>query len=666
MGKKKSRKQAGNNNDDGWVEEESGGSVKVEGEQEPRATAVENIRREESEGFISEHEGMMHRGGGGDSDDGGAPRGKKGARQRYAKTLKKLSTDSPKVSEAEEGGMSSGKEGFTSDEEGRGFSETEVEERMAAIQECALYLGINPKVETELLWIAEEALLAPLPDGWSEALDGEGDPYYFNEKTGYTTWEHPMDAYYQDLVKRVKSENEKKEGAGTNESDQDKSQRGDEKGRPARRPGGQSASDESETETDGDYDEHDKAVRECARYLGIHPQSERHLLWIAEEALYAPLPDGWEEGEDNGDPYFHNKETGDTIWEHPMDPYYRDLVIKEREKGDASDDGSARGGFSSAESGTEESRRLRRKRFQRRRDGGSSASESEAAARGKKDDRVLKDVSKPPSVKDDVLFVMKILLPIFLGTFILGVALVVNGARVPPSSLSGGGSFHEELSFLGELSRAIGRFDAASPDYLLQSLALLGDTKAQLRLGLHYRDAIDGFEEDMVKASDWILLAAERGNEEAQRTLGVMYYEGKNVPRDYEHASRWLKMAAKNDDPIAQSIIGFMAMEGIGGKKDEEFAKINLVKAANAGVVRAQVNLGVLLNSEGGGDNQVEALKWFTLAAFTPDREKVGTDVVKEAEKNRLNLRRTLRVDQVEEAEADAHRWRSVHKGLVA
>jgi len=36
------------------------------------------------------------------------------------------------------------------------------------ISEYAQFLGLNPETEEEFLWIAEEALCAPLPAGWSE------------------------------------------------------------------------------------------------------------------------------------------------------------------------------------------------------------------------------------------------------------------------------------------------------------------------------------------------------------------------------------------------------------------------------------------------------------------------------------------------------------------
>jgi hypothetical protein len=47
-------------------------------------------------------------------------------------------------------------------------------------------------------------------------------------------------------------------------------------------------------------------VVEYARFLGIDPLREPHLLSIAQEGLVAPLPDGWTEHEDDsGNVYYH-------------------------------------------------------------------------------------------------------------------------------------------------------------------------------------------------------------------------------------------------------------------------------------------------------------------------------------------------------------------------
>jgi hypothetical protein len=77
-----------------------------------------------------------------------------------------------------------------------------------ALREHAYELGIDPDAEPEYMWIAEESLIAPLTDGWTQIKqeDGEyaGSLYYFNENTGISQWEHPLDAHYRSVFQREK------------------------------------------------------------------------------------------------------------------------------------------------------------------------------------------------------------------------------------------------------------------------------------------------------------------------------------------------------------------------------------------------------------------------------------------------------------------------------
>jgi len=58
----------------------------------------------------------------------------------------------------------------------------------AEVERYAVHLGMDPREDTELFWIAEQALLAPLPPQWVEVLM-EGDATAFQNKlTGVVTW----------------------------------------------------------------------------------------------------------------------------------------------------------------------------------------------------------------------------------------------------------------------------------------------------------------------------------------------------------------------------------------------------------------------------------------------------------------------------------------------
>uniref|UniRef100_A0A4W5Q6V4 Centrosomal protein of 164 kDa n=1 Tax=Hucho hucho TaxID=62062 RepID=A0A4W5Q6V4_9TELE len=70
------------------------------------------------------------------------------------------------------------------------------------IHEYAREIGIDPNREPELLWLAREGIVAPLPPEWKPCQDVSGDVYYFNFSSGQSTWDHPCDEQYRSLVKQ--------------------------------------------------------------------------------------------------------------------------------------------------------------------------------------------------------------------------------------------------------------------------------------------------------------------------------------------------------------------------------------------------------------------------------------------------------------------------------
>ena len=96
----------------------------------------------------------------------------------------------------------------------RGASKGHFEDKEAAeIKRYAVHLGMDLDPDTgdatdvEFLWLAEEALTAPLPPNWSEHVDPEsesGGVYFFHAETRQSTWEHPMDDYYRQLYRNLK------------------------------------------------------------------------------------------------------------------------------------------------------------------------------------------------------------------------------------------------------------------------------------------------------------------------------------------------------------------------------------------------------------------------------------------------------------------------------
>nr|KAF6342643.1 centrosomal protein 164 [Pipistrellus kuhlii] len=68
------------------------------------------------------------------------------------------------------------------------------------ILEFAKEIGIDPSKEPELMWLAREGIVAPLPAEWKPCQDITGDIYYFNFANGQSTWDHPCDEHYRNLV----------------------------------------------------------------------------------------------------------------------------------------------------------------------------------------------------------------------------------------------------------------------------------------------------------------------------------------------------------------------------------------------------------------------------------------------------------------------------------
>ena len=73
-------------------------------------------------------------------------------------------------------------------------------EDAGSVEEFALYLGIDPATEPQLMWIAEHCRVAPLPANWVEYFTGEGDSYFYNAGCNTTVWHHPLDLFFKQLV----------------------------------------------------------------------------------------------------------------------------------------------------------------------------------------------------------------------------------------------------------------------------------------------------------------------------------------------------------------------------------------------------------------------------------------------------------------------------------
>ena len=75
---------------------------------------------------------------------------------------------------------------------------------------------------------------------------------------------------------------------------------------------------------DENYEPTQEEIDEYAKWLGMDPQEDKHLFWVAREGLKAPLPSEWKPCQSpDGELYYFNFSNGESVWDHPCDEYYR-------------------------------------------------------------------------------------------------------------------------------------------------------------------------------------------------------------------------------------------------------------------------------------------------------------------------------------------------------
>jgi len=92
----------------------------------------------------------------------------------------------------------------------------------------------------------------------------------------------------------------------------------------------------------------------------------------------------------------------------------------------------------------------------------------------------------------------------------------------------------------------------------LKPLGAQGNTFAQFILGLMY-DNGRGVPKDDKEAIRWYRLAAQQGYAWAESKLGAMYGSGRGVPQNYGEAVKWFRLAAEQGDALGEFSLGVLA-----------------------------------------------------------------------------------------------------------
>lgn len=121
-----------------------------------------------------------------------------------------------------------------------------------------------------------------------------------------------------------------------------------------------------------------------------------------------------------------------------------------------------------------------------------------------------------------------------------------------------------------------------------------GNANAQFNLGLMYSEG-RGVPKDDSQAFVWYTKAAEQGDASAQYNLGVMYHEGQGVPQDYAKAMSWYLKAVEQGHVSAQNNLGNMYAKGEGVPQDYKIAYILFNLAASKGSDNAVKGRDIIL-----------------------------------------------------------------------
>jgi len=113
-------------------------------------------------------------------------------------------------------------------------------------------------------------------------------------------------------------------------------------------------------------------------------------------------------------------------------------------------------------------------------------------------------------------------------------------------------------AFNGDFKTAFQEFQRAAED---------GLDLAQYNLGILYFTG-QGVTRDYAEAYRWTLAAAEQGHVAAQFNVGSLYYEGQGVKRDYAKAVEWFASAGKSGHAEAAFELARMYSEGDHVKRD--------------------------------------------------------------------------------------------------
>jgi hypothetical protein len=181
---------------------------------------------------------------------------------------------------------------------------------------------------------------------------------------------------------------------------------------------------------------------------------------------------------------------------------------------------------------------------------------------------------------------------------------------------------------------------------ILAALAVHGSAQAGFTEGANAYNA-----RNYALALKEITPLARAGNADAEHLLGLMYYMGRGVPRDYKQAFAWHYKAAQQGKADAEYVVGAMYYTGNSVPQDEKLAVQWFRKAAEQGHPDAQYALGLMYRNHVAGVPQdvVIAYMLWNLAAANGHKNAV---------QQRAAVTRQMTEEQIDEAQALSRNWK--------
>ena len=166
----------------------------------------------------------------------------------------------------------------------------------------------------------------------------------------------------------------------------------------------------------------------------------------------------------------------------------------------------------------------------------------------------------------------------------------------------------------------IGTDDAYTKSFMESCLAHQDDPVAQLNLGILYYNG-HGVDRNYGEALKWLRKGAEGGSAQSAYVLGLMYLNGQGVEADAGEAVRWQRKGVELGSPKSMLELGTYTLLGQNGIKRNVTEGLRLIKqAGEQGLADAQNYLGYLYaKGEDAEQDLAKAVIWYRKAADQGD-----------------------------------------------